>query len=314
MKAPIALFTYNRPWHTQQTVEALLKNAETKDSDLIVFSDGKKNSSSDLKVGDVRQYLKTIEGFKSVRIVEREENLGLAQSIISGVTEVVNEYGRVIVLEDDLLTSPYFLKYMNDGLKLYQDDERVISLHGYNYPIKETLPKAFFIKGADCLGWATWDRGWALFEPDGKKLLNELMVRKMLDRFDLFGAYDFSGMLRGQIAGKNQSWAVRWYGSALLYDKLTLYPGRTLIQHIGGDGSGTHCGEDVDGLHSALVSLEVLDIESIPVEENRDALMKICRLLNKTRLGFWRKVARKLFKLSSKWVVSWRALLGRSVE
>jgi len=282
--APIALFTYNRPRHTQQTVEALLTNAEAKGSDLIVFSDGKKDSLSSPKVDDVRQYLKTIEGFKSVRIVEREENLGLAQSIISGVTEVVNEYDRIIVLEDDLLTSPYFLKYMNDGLSLYEHDERVISIHGYNYPIKETLPNAFFIKGADCWGWATWKRGWDLFESDGCKLLNELKRRKMLERFDLFGAYDFSGMLRQQIAGKNQSWAVRWYASALLQDKLTLYPGITLVQHIGSDGTGTHCGDDGGaGIFDGVVSNIPLEILDISVKENEKTLMAISHFLKRLK-------------------------------
>jgi len=254
--APIALFTYNRPWHTQQTVEALLRNVEAADSDLIVFSDGPKDGGSRENIYEVRQHLRTIEGFKSVRIVERKKNLGLAQNIISGVTEVVNEHGRVIVLEDDLVTSPYFLRYMNDALDAYQDDDRVISIHGYCYPI-EGLPETFFQKGADCLGWATWKCGWDLFEPDGSKLLAELTQRNLLHRFDFFEAYDFSGMLRGQTMGKNQSWAVRWYASALLNNKLTLYPGQTLVQHIGSDGSGTHCGDDGgmkktkgSGLHS----------------------------------------------------------------
>jgi len=299
MHAPIALFTYNRPWHTQQTVEALLNNAEASDSDLIIFSDGAKEGVSWEKVDEVRQYLKTIEGFKSVRISERQENFGLARSIIVGVTDVVNEYGRVIVLEDDLVTSPYFLKYMNDALNLYENDERVISVHGYNYPIEEPLPDAFFIKGADCLGWATWKRGWGLFESDGRKLLNQLKQRDMFKRFDLFGAYDYSGMLRGQIAGKNQSWAVRWYASALLQNKLTLYPGKTLVQHMGSDGSGTHCGDDNGmGLFDASISMFPVDISAIPVKEDHDALMAFSRFLRQvSHLGLVKRVKRKLGRM-----------------
>ncbi len=299
MFAPIALFTYNRFWHTQQTVEALLKNAEAVDSDLIVFSDGAKNEASEGKVDEVRQYLRMIEGFKSIRIVEREANLGLAQSIISGVTEVVDEHGRVIVLEDDLVTSPYFLKYMNDALNLYENDDRVISIHGYNYPVEEPLPEVFFIKGADCLGWATWKRGWELFESDGRKLLDRLTRQSLLDRFDFFGGYDFSGMLRAQIAGKNQSWAVRWHASALLNDKLTLYPGKTLVQHIGSDGSGTHCGDDSGvGLFDAPVSRYPVDISDISVKEDHEVLMAFSRFLRQvSHPGLVKRVMRKLRRM-----------------
>lgn len=299
LHAPIALFTYNRPWHTKQTVDALLKNTKASDSDLIIFSDGAKDDVFQVKVDEVRKYLKTIEGFKSIRIIDRLGNLGLAKSIISGVTEVVNEYGRVIVLEDDLVTSPYFLKYMNDALNLYENDDRVISIHGYNYPIEVSLPEAFFVKGADCLGWATWKQSWNLFEDDGSKLLSQLEQMDMLERFDLFGGYDYSGMLRGQIAGKNQSWAVRWYASALLNDKLTLYPGKTLVQHIGSDGTGTHCG-DVGGgeLFDAPVSMYPVDISDIPVKEDHEALMAISRFLHQvSHPGLVTRIMRKLRRM-----------------
>jgi len=300
--APIVLFTYNRLWHTRQTVDALLKNVEAVDSELIVFSDGAKDDASQIKVDEVRQYLRTIEGFNFVCIIEREENLGLAQNIITGVTKVVTEYGSVIVLEDDLVTSPYFLKYMNDALNLYENDDRVISVHGYNYPIEEPLPEAFFIQGSDCLGWGTWKRGWDLFEPDGSKLLNRLEHKSMLKRFDLFGGYNFSGMLRAQIAGKNQSWAVRWYASALLADKLTLYPGKTLVQHIGSDGSGTHCGNDGGmGLFDAAVSMFPVDISETLVKEDPEALMALSRFLRRASYpGLVTRVVRKLRRMVGK--------------
>ena len=167
--SPITLFVYNRPWHTRQTVESLQKNELADESDLIVFSDGEKTGvrsqnpegiiinaddrrpTTDDRIKEVREYIKTINGFKSVRIVEREKNLGLANSIISGVTEVVNQYGRIIVLEDDMVTSPCFLRYMNDALDKYETDDRVICVHGYVFPIDE-LPGTFFIRGADCWG------------------------------------------------------------------------------------------------------------------------------------------------------------------
>ena len=155
MGAPIALFVYNRPGHTQQTVEALLKNELAMESDLFIFSDAAKSSEIEVKVNAVREFIKSISGFRSLTIIERESNLGLANSIIDGVTNLCNEYGQVIVLEDDLVTSPFFLKYMNDGLNYYRDEEQVISIHGYIYPFDAKLPETFFLRGADCWGWAT---------------------------------------------------------------------------------------------------------------------------------------------------------------
>lgn len=150
---PIILFVYNRLWHTKQTVEALQKNDLASESELFIFSDGPKPGAEE-KVKEVREYLKTITGFRKVTIIERDTNWGLANNIIDGVTKIVNEYGKVIVLEDDLVTSPGFLTYMNEGLKIYADEEQVASIHGYIYPLKhpERLPETFFIRGADCWG------------------------------------------------------------------------------------------------------------------------------------------------------------------
>ena len=146
------------------------------------------------------------------------------------------------MLEDDLLTSPYFLDFMNEGLSIYEEDEKVISIHGYVYPISEKLPETFFLRGADCWGWATWKRGWDLFEPDGGLLLNKLEESKQTEEFDFNRSYPYTQMLKDQINGKTNSWAVRWYASAFLQNKYTLYPGKSLVSNIGGDGSGTNTG------------------------------------------------------------------------
>ena len=174
MKSPIVLFAYNRINHIQQVIKALLRNEYASDSDLIIYSDASKNDNTVQEVQCVRQYLSTVSGFKSVKVIERLENFGLAKNIIDGVTSVINQYGKVIVLEDDLVVSPYFLKYMNEALDFYEKEEQVISIHGYIYPVKQKLPETFFIKGADCWGWATWKRGWDLFCSDGKYLLKEI--------------------------------------------------------------------------------------------------------------------------------------------
>jgi GT2 family glycosyltransferase len=175
--APIALFVYNRPDHARQTIEALKENELSAESDLIIFADGPKNSGAQAKVNEVRKLIKNVIGFRSLTIHESPNNKGLANSIIDGATKVCEEYGRVIVLEDDLVTSPWFLKYMNDALNTYEQDERVISVHGYTYPVDEPLPETFFLRGADCWGWATWKRGWELFEPNVASTENDPAVR-----------------------------------------------------------------------------------------------------------------------------------------
>jgi len=240
--APIALFAYNRPLHLRLTVEALKQNELAKKTNLIIYSDGPKGPQDKAAVRAVRRGIGSIEGFRSVSIIEQARNRGLASSIIEGVTQVVNRYGRIIVLEDDLITSPFFLRYMNEALELYESEEKVISVHGYIYSVKEKLPPTFFLRGADCWGWATWKRGWDLFEKDGKRLLDELKEKGLTGQFDFNRAYRFTRMLKRQAAGKGSSWAVRWYASAFLRERLTLYPGVSLVRHIGNDGTGTNFG------------------------------------------------------------------------
>lgn len=264
--APIAVFAYNRPWHLQQTIEALLLNPEAHSSDLFIFSDGPKNESSVDQVREVRSYIRQISGFKSINIVEREQNFGLAKSIIAGVSEVCGKCGKVIVLEDDLVTSPFFLKYMNEALNYYEFEDNVISVHGYAFPVKQRLPETFFLRGASCLGWGTWQRGWILFESDGRKLLDSLTRHNLQSQFEFNGAYPYIEMLKQQIAGKNDSWAVRWYASAFLQNKLTLHPGESLVKHIGNDGSGTNFGTD-DYLGDK-VSSRPIKVGGIAVEHN----------------------------------------------
>jgi len=271
--APVALFVYNRPGHTRQTVEALLANTVANQTRLHVFSDAPKNEAVSPAVAEVRSYIRSIAGFKSVTIIERETNFGLARSIIDGVTHLCEEYGHVIVMEDDLVTSPYFLIFMNQGLDLYERDERVISIHGYVYPVMETLPETFFLRGADCWGWATWRRGWDLFEPDGKSLLQELKTHNLTQRFDFDGAHPYVRMLKNQIKGNNNSWAIRWHASAFLKNKLTLYPGRSLVHNIGTDNSGAHC-STTTVFAGEMADLPIA-IEPISVEENEFARQQI---------------------------------------
>ena len=290
--APITLFVYNRPEHTQRTVEALKQNMPAKYSNLFIFSDAPKSQMQADKVGEVRAYIRQIEGFMSVTVIERETNFGLARSIIDGVTTIVGKYGRIIVLEDDMVTAPYFLAYMNEALEKYKDDDRVVSIHGYVYPVAQPLPEAFFLPGADCWGWATWSRGWVCFNSDGQFLLDELKRRKLIQAFDFNGAYAYSKMLEGQIKGANDSWAVRWYASAFLAGKLTLYPGRSLVHNIGNDNSGTHCAESAS-LDSEL-SKTPINLGNIPVQISETGMSAFEHFFRQQQAGLLQRLVRKV--------------------
>ena len=270
--APIVIFVYNRLDLTEQTIFALQENILAKDSELFIFSDAAKNEQDITNVHDVRKFIYTINGFKKVTIIEREANFGLAKSIIFGVTDIVNKYGKVIVLEDDLLTSKYFLMYMNESLELYKDDLNVASIHGYIYPI-ENLPNTFFIKGADCWGWATWSRSWKFFEEDGQKLLSELNKRKLQKEIDFNNSFNFVKMLKAQIKGKNNSWAVRWYISAYLNNMLTLYPGKSYVHNIGFGNNSTHCSENTKKFDIELN--QEFNLSRIDVQEDVNSRKKM---------------------------------------
>jgi len=296
-RAPIALFVYNRLDHVQRTVGALKQNSLAEESDLIIYSDAPKSDAQADKVQEVRQYVREVEGFKSVTVIERETNFGLARSIIDGVTTIVNKYGHVIVLEDDMVTSPYFLSYMNEALQKYADEDRVVSIHGYVYPVRPLLPEAFFLPGADCWGWATWSRGWKCFNSDGQSLLEELQRTRQIRSFDFNGAYPFSRMLKEQIKGNNDSWAIRWYASAFLAGKLTLYPGRSLVHNIGNDNSGTHCGETAGWdtkLSNTAINLGNIDIE--PSQQAKRAFEEYFRQGKMGLLRQWARLALGLVK------------------
>lgn len=243
-RAPIALFVYNRPEHTHRTVEALAANKGAAESPLFIFSDAPRTPAAAPLVEQVRAYVRTVTGFAQVTVIEREANMGLARSIIDGVTGLTGRYGRVIVLEDDLATAPGFLSFMNDALNAYVDDPRVLSVCGYMYPVVfDTPADTLFLRAPHSWGWATWKDRWSLFRPDGEALLQELEARLLLGAFDANGPHDYTRMLRDQIAGRNDSWFIRWYAASLLADRLSLYPVRSLVSNIGIDGSGVHCAE-----------------------------------------------------------------------
>lgn len=265
MYAPITLFVYMRPAHTRRTVEALQKNALAQDSDLIVYSDAPKTEIQAEAVREVRQFIHQIDGFKSITIVERETNYGLARSIIDGVTKVVNERGRIIVLEDDLVTSPCFLTFMNDALDVYQDEETVMHISGYMFPIDNAdLPETFFLKTASCWGWATWSRAWKYFEKNPKKMLGEY-TKQTISRFNMDGDYNSWTQVEQNSRGEIDTWAIFWYASVFNKGGLCLHPKYSMVNNIGHDDTGEHCMETKDYL-TALASRPVQYFEMNIIE------------------------------------------------
>ena len=290
--APILLFVYNRPEHLKQLIASLQANAEAAQSMLFIYTDAARNKADEEQVNKVREVIRHIDGFASIEVIERATNWGLARNIIGGVTEQIRRYGRVIVLEDDLVVAPYFLRFMNDALEAYKDESQVGHIQACDFTQDASLPDTFLIKFTGSWGWATWERAWQHFNPDGQALLNELESRRLTRRFDFNGNYRFTRMLRRQVQGKNNSWAIRWNASLFLKDILSLNVGRSLVQNNGFDGSGTHCGGG--NLYSSQLWMQPLPVEKItPICENEAARAAFARYYHRTN-GFWAKVTRRI--------------------
>lgn len=272
--SPIALFVYNRPEHTKQTIEALLSNPLAKYSELFIFSDAAKSARAIENVQRVREYIATISGFKNIHITERNYNWGLANSIIDGVTWLCERYGRVIVLEDDLVVAPTLLNYMNDALGKYEDNEKVMQISGYMFPLPiEADSDAFFLPFTTSWGWATWKRAWKKFDPEAKAFESLKLDAQKRKSFDLDNSYPYFKMLQQQQKGLIDSWAIRWNLSVFSENGLVLFPRVTLVNNHGFDGSGVHC-DRILGFATSDLSFEVSAYpRSIAVAEEQKELI-----------------------------------------
>jgi len=276
--APIALFVYNRPQHTQRTIKFLQQNELAAESRLYIFSDGAKTSNDDEKVAEVRAIINKTEGFKSVKVIERKENAGLANSVIAGVTQLINDYGQVIVFEDDLVTSPHTLTYFNDALNRYRNEEKVMHIGAYMYPLKsESLPQSFFYRAATSWGWATWASAWAHFEPNIDTLLNQFDAKKKA-AFSIENSMNFWKQMQEFKKGKNNSWAIRWYASIFLKDGLTLNPAQSLVNNIGHDGTGVHSG--INDIYNVIINPKPITQFPEIIKENEAAYQTIKNFLS----------------------------------
>jgi len=304
--APIALFVYNRPEHTRRTLKYLQENLLAEESRLFVFADAAQANQDEEQVKEVRALVQQCTGFKSVKLLAQTKHLGLANSIIAGIDQLVNEYGKVIVFEDDLLSSPYTLTYFNEALNRYAHESKVMQIAAYMFPLKDTsaLPQTFFLRSASSWGWATWKRAWDDFDPDINRLYRQFDSAK-IDRFTFDGLMNYWKQLLDFKAGKNDSWAIRWHASIFLKNGLVLYPSKSLIENIGHDGSGVH--SIIEDTYDVHMSRKAVTNYPNEIVENPLAVKAIKHFF-KHRKGPWWKRGKKFmlnnwFKLKNKrWV------------
>ena len=288
--APIALFVYNRPQHTARTLKFLQQNELAAESRLFIFSDGAKTDADQEMVDKVRDLIKDADGFKSIEIIRRKENMGLANSIIAGVSKLVADYGQVIVFEDDLISSPYTLTYFNESLNRYRQEEKVMHIGAYMYNLKgEHLPETFFYRAATSWGWATWDRAWKHFEPNIDKLMDQFTAADKR-AFSIDHTMNFWKQMKDFKNGRNNSWAIRWYASIFLKKGLTLNPSQSLVNNIGHDGSGIHSG--INDIYNVVINPKRIAQFPKTIVEDQEAYTAIKSFLSTRKGTLWQRIKR----------------------
>lgn len=295
--APIAIFTYNRPEHTKRLLDSLKQNPEFSQSPVTIYCDGSKTDDAAESVAATRAVVER-EAPSHADVVMRDKNFGLAKSIITGVGANVDKFGKVIVAEDDLVFSKRALKFLNDALIRYENNDQAMHVAAYMYPVNRQLPDAFFYREATCWGWGTWRRAWMHFEPDATKLVSEINSRKLRFHFDVDGAMYFYQMLEKQAAGEIDSWAIRWYASIVLAGGLSLHPARSYVENNGFDGSGVHC--NIDNRFIVETVDHVTKSWPQAVEEDKAALKAMIDYRSQsssTKRNLWQRLQRVTHKL-----------------
>lgn len=265
--APIVLFTYNRLNHTMQTLQALSNNALSKQSKLIIYSDGAKENATkeDIKkIDGVREYLnllvrqnKILSRFRDIEIVCRERNFGLADSIIDGVTSAMKQYKRAIILEDDIIVSPIFLQFMNETLNFYENKNKVWSISAWSPPIDNSgLSSCYFFRVPHCWGWASWADRWEYYKRDVEWALQSF-TNEDIKYINLEDAANYWEQLLLNKSGKIKTWAIFHYLISYKHKALSLLPSHSLVKQIGFDSSGTHCGWEDNVFNSKTINTEL---------------------------------------------------------
>ncbi len=296
--APVAFFAFNRPRHTERTLAALAANPEAAQTALHVFVDGPRSEDERGIVKEVAALARRARGFGSIDIHEATKNQGLYAAITSGVTRVISDAGRVIVVEDDILVTSNFLAYMNEALDRYENEPKVGSIHGYSPPITG-LPDYFFLRGADCWGWATWANRWPLFGIDASALLRSLVSQRLLSEFcSSHGNQSLLHLVR-RAQGRNQSWAIMWHASLFLASRYTLHPGTSFVQNIGNDGSGFHSRNSA--FFTSPLRMSYSGLSSIPVEQDESSARAIAAFMDgETARSRYRTLRRHLLSAYAK--------------
>ncbi|MEX0351420.1 MAG: hypothetical protein AB3N15_18505 [Paracoccaceae bacterium] len=294
--APVCLFAFNRPDHTRRTLDALAASPLAQETDLIVYLDGPRTEEESPLVEKVASIIQVQNGFASVRLNRRDANVGLAESIRSGVTLTMQEYGRAIVVEDDIVTSQAFLSYMNQALDRYENEKKVWHIAGYNEPIaaNRDMRGAAFWRLMSCWGWASWADRWQHFERQPQTLINRFRPDD-IRRFNLDGVADFWSQVVANDSGELRTWAIFWYATIFLNDGLCLSPHLSYCGNIGFDGSGTHSGP-LNTLQAERLNQDMTPPLPDEVVEDLEALARLKAYYTRrpTRLERLRRRCQKL--------------------
>jgi Glycosyl transferase family 2 len=273
--APIIYFAYNRPQHTRQTLEALSKNNLAKESVLRIYIDGTKAGSSAETIANIEEVKKIALEKKwcgEVNVIISEKNRGLFKSITEGITKTVNEFGKVIVMEDDVLVSPFFLNFMNDALDLYENTPAVMHISGFSraeFSAVKVQESTYFFNHTSCWGWATWKRAWDKFTTDSLAVKAAISKKGNIKKLNMDNTFEMFWGLKAIADGKFQSWNTIWHSIVFLYDGFCLHPTKSLVSNIGHDGSGTNCVPDEYFGKNELLDERTI-IKAIPVKENME--------------------------------------------
>ena len=293
MNAPIALFTFDRLNLLKKTINFLKKNSLATETDLIVFSDGPKSKKNFSDILAVRNFLKTINGFKSISIIERDENFGLEKNILEGLDYIFKNFNKVIVMEDDITTSEFFLEFINDALLMYEPDKNVCQVSGYSflekYKSKFTLDELYFIKGADCLAWGTWKDRWISYTNDAVKLAKKIKEKKLIKIFNRGNSYNFYKMLKAK-SKKRNSWAICWYAINFLEEKYTLYPLKSLACHIGSDINATNYIASKNDPLIVNIYKNKIKVEKLEIFEKKQTQFAYNKYLNDSKGNLFERI------------------------
>lgn len=298
MPYPVAIFSYNRKDYLEKTIQSLQHNKLAKKTKVYFFSDAPKDDCDIASVKKVRDYIDAVDGFYEIEHIKRKINIGMAENISSGINHVLDKHKAIIVLEDDIITAPYFLDFMNDALNLYFNDKKVCQISGYSYleylEQEYNLDDTYFIKGSDCLAWGTWKRVWDSYRADSKNLLIEIKNKKLKKTINRNGSYDYFKMLKNNTYGFTKSWAVNFLAQNIIQDRFTLFPLKSLALHIGVDKRATNYSFDGPDALNVRLHCKKIALKKIDVEEKTNTSLAYNKFLRKLRGSLFQRILSRL--------------------